>query len=324
MSLITKIKEPVLKELQEFKDAFAKALYSDNPLLSSVNQHVLQGGGKQIRPMLVLLAARIIDKVNDDTIRCAISLELLHNASLIHDDVVDDTFERRGNQSVNAQWNNKVAILVGDYLLSNALNYATETKNIAILKLISSIGMQLSDGELLQLANATQVDFTEEQYFNIIRKKTALLFSTCTEMGGLSATANAEMLESLRCYGEYLGICFQLKDDVFDYYEDANIGKPTGNDIRDGKVTLPLIYALKNASGEQKGQVFHWIKNKDFSNKNISNILRFAHEHGGIEYAKLQMDKFRNKAIEALRVFPDSEAKRSLLMCIDYVIDREN
>lgn len=324
MSLIANIKKPILEELQLFEKTFADSLRSSNPLLSSVNEYVRQGTGKQLRPILVLLCAKICGNVNQATIESAVALELLHTASLIHDDVVDDTSERRGRKSVKAQWNNKIAILSGDYMLSNALHYATKTRNVEILELISNIGMQLSDGELLQLANTEQTKITEEAYFNVIRKKTALLFSTCTETGALSVNAAKNTLEHLRNYGEYLGICFQLKDDIFDYYENADIGKPTGNDIRDGKVTLPLIYALRNTFGKEKETILSQIRNKDFSTENIHNILRFAHENGGIAYAEDQMKLYKKRALDELRGFADDEIKASLQASAEFVMARKN
>ena len=323
MSLITSIKTPIQEELQLFEKAFAASLQSGNPLLSSVNEYVRQGNGKQLRPILVLLCAKMCGTVNQSTIESAISLELLHTASLIHDDVVDDTFERRGRKSVNAQWNNKVAVLSGDYMLSNALNYATKTQNLRILELISNIGMQLSDGELLQLMNTEQSAITEEDYYNIIRKKTALLFSTCTEIGALSVCASENQRECLRNYGEYLGVCFQLKDDIFDYNEHANIGKPTGNDIRDGKLTLPLIYALRNTSGNEKERILRMIKDKDFTPENVHDILSFAHENGGIAYAEKQMDFYKKKALAEIADFPDNAIKQSLLMSAEFAVERK-
>ena len=324
MSMIISIKEPILEELQLFEKVFAVSLQSGNPLLSSVNEYVRQGSGKQLRPVLVLLCAKMCGMVNQSTIESAVALELLHTASLIHDDVVDDTFERRGRKSVNAQWNNKVAVLSGDYMLSNALHYATKTKNVRILELISNIGMQLSDGELLQLMNIEQSEVTEQDYYNIIRKKTALLFSTCTEIGALSVNAPENKTEHLRNYGEYLGICFQLRDDVFDYNEKGNIGKPTGNDIREGKITLPLIYALQNSSEQKKESILHIIENKDFSPKNVSDILLFAHENGGIAYAENQMEFYKKKAIDEIADFSDNDIKKSLVMSAEFAVSRKN
>lgn len=323
MSFIEIIKSPILLEMQLFEKTFGEALSTDNPLLLSVNDYVLQKSGKQLRPMLVLLTAKLCGEVNQSTIFGALSLELLHTASLIHDDVVDDTLERRGKPSVNARWTNKIAILSGDYILSKSLGCATKTDNLPILKSIANIGMQLSDGELLQLVNAQFSETAEANYFTIIRKKTALLFSTCTEVGGLSVNADEESLVHLRNFGEYLGICFQIKDDVFDYSENLKIGKPTGNDIRDGKVTLPLIYALLNTQGIEREKVLSIIEKKDFSLENIQFITRFALENGGVEYALERMESFKNKAIEELNGFDDSDVKKSLIKCAEYTASRE-
>jgi len=323
MSFIEIIKSPIKLEMQLFEKTFGEALSTDNPLLLSVNDYVLQKSGKQLRPMLVLLTAKLCGAVNTTTIYGALSLELMHTASLIHDDVVDDTLERRGKPSVNARWTNKIAILSGDYILSKALTCATRTDNLPILKSIANVGMQLSDGELLQLVNAQFSETAEANYFTIIRKKTALLFSTCTEVGGLSVNADEESLVHLRNFGEYLGICFQIKDDVFDYSENLKIGKPTGNDIRDGKVTLPLIYALLNTQGVEREKVLSIIEKKNFALENIQFITRFALENGGVEYALERMESFKNKAIEELNGFAESDVKNSLIKCAEYTASRE-
>jgi len=323
MSFIEAIKKPILSEMQLFEKTFVEALRTENPLLLSVNEYVLQKSGKQLRPMLALLSAKLCGVVNESTIYGALSLELLHTASLIHDDVVDDTLERRGKPSVNARWTNKIAILSGDYILSKSLGCATKTDNLPILKSIANIGMQLSDGELLQLVNAQFSDASLPNYFTIIRKKTALLFSTCTEVGGLSVNADEKSLVHLRNFGEYLGICFQIKDDIFDYSDNLKIGKPTGNDIRDGKVTLPLIYALQNTRGEEREKVLSMIDNRDFTPDNIHFITRFTHENRGIDLALDCMEEYKNKAIEELNGFADSEVKRSLIKCAEYTASRE-
>lgn len=323
MSFIETIKRTILSEMQLFEKTFVESLSTDNPLLLSVNDYVLQKSGKQLRPMLVILAAKMCGEVNQTTLDGALSLELLHTASLIHDDVVDDTLERRGKPSVNARWTNKIAILSGDYILSKSLGCAARTNNLPILKAMANIGMQLSDGELLQLINAKFSETAEANYFTIIRKKTALLFSTCTEVGGLSVDADEEALQHLRNFGEYLGICFQIKDDIFDYSENIQIGKPTGNDIRDGKVTLPLIYAVLNSTGTEKEQVLTWLATKDFTTENIHAITLFTHKNGGVSYALAQMEAFKNKAIEELNGFADSDVKKSLILCAEYAASRD-
>ncbi|HLP05067.1 MAG TPA: polyprenyl synthetase family protein [Paludibacter sp.] len=322
MSFVENIKSPINSEMQLVEKAFVQALSTDNPLLLSVNEYVLQKSGKQLRPMLVILSARLCGSVTQTTIDGALSLELLHTASLIHDDVVDDTLERRGKPSVNARWTNKIAILSGDYILSKSLECAARTNSLPILKAMANIGMQLSDGELLQLVNANLTEESESNYFNIIRKKTALLFSTCTEVGGLSVGADEEVLVHLRNFGEYLGICFQIKDDIFDYYENIQIGKPTGNDIRDGKVTLPLIHGLVHSDGAEREKILSWIENKEFSAENIQAMTEFAHRTGGVDYALEQMELYKNKAIGELDGFEDSDVKKSLVLCAEYAASR--
>ncbi|MDD3322783.1 MAG: polyprenyl synthetase family protein [Paludibacter sp.] len=323
MTVIEEIRKSIAPEMQLFTETFAEALRTDNPMLESVNEYVLQKSGKQLRPMLVLLAAKLCKEINNTTIYGALSLELLHTASLIHDDVVDDTLERRGKPSVNARWTNKIAILSGDYILSKSLESSAKTNNLAILKAMANIGMQLSDGELLQLTCTQLSSDAEKNYFNMIRKKTALLFSTCTEVGGISVNATNEQLIHLRNYGEYIGISFQIKDDIFDYSENINIGKPTGNDIRDGKFTLPLIYALQNTNSEVKEDILLLLKNKEFTTENIHTITQFTHNNGGINYAVQKMNEYKDKAIEELNGFPDSEIKKSLILCAEYVASRK-
>jgi octaprenyl-diphosphate synthase len=323
MNFSETIRRPILEEMQLFEKTFAAALSTENPLLSSINDYVLQKSGKQLRPMLAVLSAKICGNVNRSTINAALSLELLHTASLIHDDVVDDTVERRGSPSVNARWSNKIAILSGDYMLSKSLYCANQTNSLEILRLISNIGMELADGELLQLDNVQASQITVQSYLNIIRKKTAYLFSTCTEVGAVSVNATEAELTHLRNFGENLGICFQIKDDIFDYMDHIQIGKPTGNDIRDGKVTLPLIYALLNSAAAEKAQVLAWIDNKEFTPENIQAITRFTHDNDGINQAIAQMEVYKNRAIEELNSFQASEVKNALILCAEYAASRD-
>ena len=323
MKFIQEIRTPIEKEMQLFTNTFAETISTDNQLLLNVYEYMLQKSGKQLRPMLVLLTAKLCGVVNQATVDGAHSLELLHTASLIHDDVVDDTLERRGRPSVNAQWANKIAIFAGDYLFSKSLASATKTNNLGILKSVSNIGKQLTDGELLQLDSSKLSKTSEKTYFKMIGKKTAQLFAACAEVGGLSVGAPEEQLEHLRNYGQYLGLSFQIKDDIFDYFEDIKIGKPTGNDLRDGKVTLPLIYALKHSSQPIKTEILKWIEEKDFSTNKIQIITNFALENGGIAYSIEQMEAYKDKAIAELDSFADSDVKRSLVMCAEYAASRE-
>lgn len=323
MNLVESIRKSIRPELELFDKTLVSSLETDNPILEGVNGYIFERAGKKLRPMLVILSAKLVGEVNMSTIHGAIALELLHTASLVHDDVIDDTLERRGGQSVNARWGNKVAVLSGDYMLSGALLQVVKAKNIDILNAVSFIGMQLSDGEILQLSSTQQSKVSESDYYKIIQKKTAFLFSVCTEVGALSANADSQSIEHLKKYGEYLGFCFQIKDDIFDYYPDAQIGKPTGNDVRDGKITLPLIYALANAKDiEQKEKISTWLNLKDFNQENIAQITRFAIENGGVEYAKERMEAYKNKAIEELRGFADGEIKDALIACAEFAVSR--
>lgn len=322
MSLIDQIRQPISTEIEEFKRKFAEALKTENPLLSSVNEYILQGAGKQLRPILTILSAKLCGEINDATFNGALSLELLHNASLIHDDVVDFTMERRGRMSINARWTNKIAVLSGDYMLSSALVNATKTQNLNILTAVARIGMELSDGELIQLTNTKKTNINEEDYFKVIRKKTALLFATCTEVGAISANAELMQQKQLKNFGEFLGICFQIKDDIFDYYQDIEIGKPTGNDLQDGKVTLPLIHALQNSEGAEKDEMMSLIDRKDFSEENIRLIMDFARNRGGVDYAIKRMEEFKNKAIAELANFTDSNVKNALILSVEFAAGR--
>ncbi len=322
MNFIDKIKRPILAEMQEFENVYHTVLDSENKLLSSVHNYIMEGSGKKLRPILTMLAAKLLGDVNKETLYGAFSLELLHTASLVHDDVVDDTLERRGRESVNARWANKVAVLTGDYILSKSLFCAYTTKNIDIVGTISEIGMTLSDGELMQLTVLKPSAIDEKTYFDIVKRKTARLFATCMEVGGLSVRASETELESLKRFGDALGICFQIKDDIFDYYENADIGKPTGNDVRDGKLTLPLIYALRTTKSPKRDEIMRMIDDKDFSHENIQKIMNFAHEEGGLDYAKGVMDKYNEIAINELKNFPNNEAKHALIDCVEFVSSR--
>ena len=324
MNLIESIRKNIKPELELFDKTLVGSLQTDNPILEGVNGYIFQRSGKKLRPMLVILSAKLVGEVNMSTIHGAIALELLHTASLVHDDIIDDTLERRGAQSVNARWGNKVAVLTGDYMLSGALLQVAKADNHDILKAVSFIGMQLSEGELLQMSSTQQSKISESDYYTIIQKKTAYLFSVCMEVGALSVKADQESIEHLKKFGEYLGFCFQIKDDIFDYYPDAQIGKPTGgNDVRDGKITLPLIYAMGHADEEQKGKIDTWLNLRDYTQENIANITRFAIECGGVEYAKERMVAYKNKAIDALKDFADSEIKEALIACVEFAVSRE-
>ncbi len=323
MNYIEELKLPIYTQMQQFEKLYSQELDTDNKLLKDIHLFLLQVSGKKLRPIITLLCAEMIKKSNQSTLYGAFAIELLHTATLVHDDVIDYTMQRRGQPSINAKWTNKAAVLFGDYMLSKSLYSAGKTENIEILKAIARIGMTLTDGELLQLAKSEPLEITEEVYFDIVDKKTAKLFSICTEIGGLSAGASETELEHLRKFGEYLGTCFQIKDDIFDYDSHSDIGKPTANDVKDGKVTLPLIYALKHSTKEKREKIVNYIQNKDFSDKNIEEIILFAIENGGLDYAIKIMEEYYQKAVKELDFFADNEAKKRLKLCLDFVVKRK-
>ena len=314
---------PIIGEMEDFKRLFGESLSSSNLLLQQVIAHIRQKNGKMMRPMLVLLAAKLLEEVKPATLHAAASLELLHTASLVHDDVVDDSTERRGQLSVNALFNNKVAVLAGDYLLATALVQAGLTRSLGIVDLISALGRELAEGELLQLSNVRNEKFSEEVYFEVIHKKTAALFAACTKAGALSVGADAEKTEFLRRFGEYIGLCFQIRDDIFDYYESKEIGKPTGNDMLEGKLTLPVLYALNSTCDEEASALAVRVKAGKATADEIARLITFAKQHGGIEYAIQKMDNYRDKALELLSFAPANDVTDALAAYINYVVERE-
>lgn len=317
------IKAPISVELEDFKKLFDSSLSSSNLLLNSVIAHIRQKNGKMMRPMLVLLAAKLYGEVCPATLHAAVALELLHNASLVHDDVVDESTERRGQLSVNAIFNNKVAVLSGDYLLATSLVQVGLTRNHAIIDIVSCLGQDLAEGELLQLSNVSNLQFSEDVYFDVIRKKTAVLFAACTKAGALSVGADDEKVEFARLFGEYIGLCFQIKDDIFDYFESKEIGKPTGNDMMEGKLTLPVLYALNSIADKAAEKIALKIKNGEASSDEIAHLIEFTKLNGGIEYANETMFAFREKALSLLASIPDSDVKTALAVYLDYVVERE-
>ena len=318
----SKIEQPVAVEFKRFNEEFAASLRSETNRLQSAIDRILNASGKHVRPLLVLLTAKACGQVTDNTINSAVLLELLHTATLIHDDVIDETKQRRGVPSLNAIFDNRISVLVGDYVLSTALIRSIQTGNLQIIGIVSNLGRDLSEGEIKQLETAEESIIDESCYMQVIRKKTAMLLSACAEIGSISVGASGEMVEKCREFGEYLGYCFQIKDDIFDYFKEANIGKPTGNDIREGKVTLPLLHALKTGSREEVDKCLRIIKEKDFTTENIGLLIEFAKANGGIEYAEQRMQEYRDKAVEVLMTLPESEAREGLLLLADYIVER--
>ncbi len=321
MDALTRIKQYISEDFDTYNACFAQALQTDNILLKQVLEHVAAKQGKQMRPIIILLSAKLCSGITRQTILAAVSMELLHTASLVHDDIVDDATMRRGQKAVNVRWDNKTAVLVGDYLLSKALALALETNNIKAISIITELGQALSSGELLQLFLAWNTNPDEDSYFKIIRQKTAMLFAAGTSIGAVSVNAEAEKCTALRKFGEALGVCFQLKDDYLDYVSDNNgLGKPAMSDVRDGKITLPLLRAMQKAPQEQANRLVQQIMSKEI--EDIDAVRTFVMQYGGLEYTEEMMLKYKAEAIEALRVFPDSETKDALLQILDYVIAR--
>ena len=323
MDYLSLIKSPITAELENFRTLFDQSLSTSNPLLSRVVSHIRQKNGKMMRPLLVLLAAKLYGTVCPATLHAAVSLELLHNASLVHDDVVDESSERRGQLSVNAIFNNKVAVLVGDYLLATALVQVALTRNHDIVDIVSALGQDLADGELLQLSNVSNLEFSEEVYFDVIRKKTAVLFAACTKAGALSAGAGADEIERARRFGECIGLCFQIKDDIFDYYDSKEIGKPTGNDMHEGKLTLPVLRALNATGDEEAARMAVLVKQGQATGEEIAKLVQFTKDHGGIESATQTMYRLRDEARGLLSGLPDTDVKRALEAYLDYVVERD-
>ena len=323
MDSISLIRTPIEAELADFKNLFDSSLSSSNALLDSVVSHIRQRNGKMMRPILVLLVARLYGAVRPSTLHAAVSLELLHTASLVHDDVVDESTERRGQLSVNAIFNNKVAVLTGDYLLATSLVHAEQTHSHPIIQLVSSLGQDLADGELLQLSNVSNHSFSESVYFDVIRKKTAALFAACTKAAAFSVGVGEEEAEFARLLGEYIGICFQIKDDIFDYFDSKEIGKPTGNDMLEGKLTLPALYVLNSTKDSAMLEIAIRVKEGTATPDEIARLIGFIKENGGIEYAVHTMNLYKQKAFGLLASLPDSDVCVALRAYLDYVVDRE-
>ncbi|MDO4880730.1 MAG: polyprenyl synthetase family protein [Capnocytophaga sp.] len=307
-----------------FEGKFRQSMSSRVSLLNRITHYIVNRKGKQMRPMFVFLVAKMIGKgqVNERTYRGASVIELIHTATLVHDDVVDDSNKRRGFFSINALWKNKIAVLVGDYLLSKGLLLSIDNNDFDLLKIISVTVREMSEGELLQIEKARRLDITEAVYYEIIRQKTATLIAACCAMGACSVTPNdAEIIEKMRLFGKYVGMAFQIKDDLFDYTEDA-IGKPTGIDIKEQKITLPLIFVLNNSSEKDKNWLINSVKNHNKDKKRVKEVISFVKENNGLKYAEQKMLEYQQKALAILEEFPDSPYKKSLLQIVDYVINR--
>ncbi|EDM43743.1 octaprenyl-diphosphate synthase [unidentified eubacterium SCB49] len=324
MKPVAKIKLPIEKEMELFEKKFRESMTSQVSLLNRITHYIVNRKGKQMRPMFVFLIAKMCDEgnVNERTYRGASVIELIHTATLVHDDVVDDSNRRRGFFSINALWKNKIAVLVGDYLLSKGLLLSIDHGDFDLLKIISVAVREMSEGELLQIEKARRLDITEEIYFEIIRQKTATLIAACCAMGAKSVNASEGQVENMRAFGELIGTAFQIKDDLFDYGDTA-IGKPTGIDIKEQKMTLPLIYVLNNVSEKEKRWLINSVKNHNTNKKRVKEVITFVKENGGLDYAEQIMRSYQQKALLLLSDFPESPYKDSLMMMVNYVIDRK-
>lgn len=322
MKELDSIKAPIREHLSEFDRNFKASLKSSVPLLDIVTRYIYKRKGKQMRPMFVFLTADICGQVSKSTYTAASMIELLHTATLVHDDVVDDSMERRGFFSINALWKNKIAVLVGDYLLSKGLLLAVDNSEFGILKLLSEATREMSEGELLQIEKARKLDISEEIYFEVIRKKTASLIATCCAAGALSSGASESNTSVMKRFGEYVGIAFQIKDDLFDFEQVNDTGKPSGIDIREQKMTLPLIFALNNSDSSEKRKVIRIVKNHGRDNEKISWVFNHVKEKGGIEYAVSKMKEYHEKALVLISGFTETESLNSLKRLVDFTIHR--
>ena len=324
MDYLSRIKQPIESELSDFNNLFTEALSHTDGLLSQALAYIRQRTGKRMRPMLILLIARNYGQVSDVTQNAAVGLELLHTASLVHDDVVDESEERRGQASVNATYDNKVAVLVGDYLLSTALLHVAYTKNTNIVKYLAELGRTLASGEILQLSNISNDKISEDVYYQVIKQKTAALFEACCAIGALSAGATDEDIEKAKVFGQNLGIIFQIRDDIFDYFDSTEIGKPTGNDMAEGKLTLPVIFALNDTNDSSMIELAYKVKNRTATSDEISRLVAFAKDNGGIDYATKRMEDFHLDCMNYIdEQVSSKEIKDSLKCYLDYVIQRK-
>lgn len=322
MTTVEQIVKPIQSEMIEFELKFRENMHSEVALLDKVTHYIIKRKGKQVRPMFVFLTAKMLGQISQKTYEAATLVELLHTATLVHDDVVDDANERRGYFSVNALWKNKVAVLVGDYMLSKILLLSIEKQNPDLLEVVARSVKEMSEGELLQIEKARLLDITEEIYFNVIRKKTASLIATCCESAALSVN-QFDYRETMRQFGEYVGIAFQIKDDIFDYGTPNDIGKPTGLDIRERKLTLPIIYALNNSDKQIRKELINIIKNENENSKSVQKAVNHVINCGGIDYSYKIMNEYAEKALNLIKDFPESEAKSSLELLVNYTMNRE-
>ncbi|HWD90484.1 MAG TPA: polyprenyl synthetase family protein [Mucilaginibacter sp.] len=321
MLSINEIKKPIAAEIDAFEERFKASMQSSVPLLDRITHYIVKRKGKQIRPMFVFFSASICGDINDSTYRGAALVELLHTATLVHDDVVDNSYQRRGFFSINALWKNKIAVLVGDFLFSKGMLLSLENDDFKLLRIVSEAIKQMSEGELLQVEKVRRMDVDEPIYYEVIRQKTASLIASCCACGAASAGADEDTVAKMKLFGEKIGIAFQIKDDMFDFGTD-DVGKPLGIDIKEKKVTLPLIYSLKRASSSDRKRIINLVKNHNDDPKKIGEVIRFVNETGGLQYAETQMKRYQEEAFAILNTFPDSDSRRSLEQLVRFTTER--
>ena len=324
MKIVEEIKKPIQKEMERFEEKFKDSMISKVPLLNRITYYIVRRKGKQMRPMFVFLVAKMVSNGGFDqrTYRGASVVELIHTATLVHDDIVDDSNRRRGFFSINALWKNKIAVLVGDFLLSKGMLMCIDNNDFDLLKIISVAVREMSEGELLQIEKARKLDITEDVYYEIIRQKTATLIAACCSLGAASVKPNTQEVESMRKFGELIGMAFQIKDDLFDY-GNTQIGKPTGIDIKEQKMTLPLIHVLNNCSKKEQDWLINSIRKYNTDKVRVKEVIAFVKEKGGLDYAVTKMKEFQIKALNILNSYPESPFKNSLILMVNYVIDRK-
>ncbi|PIF00373.1 MAG: polyprenyl synthetase [Maribacter sp.] len=324
MKVVSQIKDPVILEMELFENKFRESMSSNVALLNRITYYIVNRKGKQMRPMFVFLTAKLLNngEVNERTYRGASVIELIHTATLVHDDVVDESNKRRGFFSINALWKNKIAVLVGDFLLSKGLLLSIDNGDFDLLRIISVAVREMSEGELLQIEKARKLDITEDVYYDIIRQKTATLIAACCSMGACSVNPDSDEVETFRKFGEYCGMAFQIKDDLFDY-GNRQIGKPTGIDIKEQKMTLPLIYVLNTCSKTDKNWLINSVKNHNRDKKRVKEVIQFVKDQGGLDYAENKMREFKRLALDILLTYPQTNYRDSLELMVNYVVDRK-
>ncbi len=323
MTSLDIIKSPIKNELKEFEDYFKKTVQSDIPLLSVIIRYILRKKGKQMRPMFVFLTAKMCGEFNESSYMAASSIELLHTATLVHDDVVDESYERRGSFSINALWKNKLAVLVGDYILARGLLLNLDNHKYSFLQLISRSVKDMSEGEILQMRKSRKLDIDYDTYYEIIRKKTASLIATSMAIGAASVSEDQELVEKMFEIGMDVGIAFQIKDDIFDYQSKGVLGKPTGNDIKEKKITLPLLYVLSNSTEKEKRRILHQVKRKHKNTAKVQELVKLVVDRGGLDYATEQMNLYRDRAIKNINELPESDSRKALVELVNYVTTRK-